>query len=157
MYIIPAASSPNQKRLDGWLYRRVQLSIVPSICQKCDILVTNVTLFVPFYAKRRELVLEKLAGPVKPESPMEEPGLISNERTFWRKQWGEGSVSYLASTILPSSLDSSETVGILHEPRHWAITTTYLEVSHTADQVAQHGVQCALPRRGAVAAPRRLP
>lgn len=90
MYIIPAASSPNQKRLGGWLYRRVQLSIVPSICQKCDILVTNVTLLVPFYAKRRELVLEKLAGPVKPESPMEEPGSISNERTFWRKQWGEG-------------------------------------------------------------------
>lgn len=88
MYIIPAASSPNQKMLGGWLYRRVQLSIVPSICQKCDILVTNVTLLVPFYAKRRELVLEKLAGPVKPESPMEEPGSISNERTFWRKQWG---------------------------------------------------------------------
>lgn len=77
MYIILAASSPNQKRLGGWLYRRVQLSIVPSICQKCDILVTNVTLLVPFYAKRRELVLEKLAGPVKPESPMEEPRIYN--------------------------------------------------------------------------------
>lgn len=131
---------------------------MPSICQKCDILVTNVTLLVPFYAKRRELVLEKLAGPVKPESPMEEPGSISNERYLFGESNGGGSVSYLASTILPSSLDSSETVGILHEPRHWAITTTtYLEVSHTADQVAQHGVQCALLHRGAVAAPRRLP
>lgn len=78
--------------------------------------------------------------------------------TFLEKSMGGGRVSYLASTILPSSLDSSETVGILHEPRPWATTTTtYLAVSHTADQVAQHGVQCALPRRGAVAAPRRLP
>lgn len=88
MYITPAASSPNQKRLSGWLYRRVQLSIVPSICQKSDILVTNVTLLVPFYAKRRELVLEKLTGPVKPESPMEEPGSISNERYLFGESNG---------------------------------------------------------------------